>query len=427
MSTNPLRELNRLGQSVWFDYIRRWELTSGHLQRLIEEDGVSGVTSNPSIFEKAIAGSQDYDGAIRKLAAEGKEAPAVFECLAVEDIRGAADLFRSIYEATEGRDGFVSIEVAPTLARDTEGTIAEARRLWREVNRPNILVKIPGTAEGLPAIEQLLGEGININITLLFAIERYAQVANAYLAALEKLAGEGKPVDRIASVASFFVSRIDTMADQQIEAKLKEAKSAAEKEKLTNLLGKTANANAKLAYVKFKEIFASPRFRALAGKGARVQRMLWASTGTKNPRYSDTLYVDPLIGPDTINTMPAATMAAYRDHGKPRATIEEGLDEARGALKQLAGVGIDLAAITGKLEERAWRRLRRITRSCWPRLPKSAGILLPRHAWNPPRSAVGGCTLPRSRRWSAWAYNIFRGVCGIVTRPCGSRSQRIKS
>ena len=351
MSINALRELNRLGQSVWFDYIRRRELTSGHLQGLIEEDGVSGVTSNPSIFEKAIAGSQDYDGAIRKLVAEGKEAPAIFESLAVEDIRGAADLFRPTYQATEGRDGFVSIEVAPTLARNTEGTIAEARRLWREVNRPNILVKVPGTAEGLPAIEQLLGEGININITLLFAIERYAQVANAYLAALEKLAGEGKPVDRIASVASFFVSRIDTMADQQIEAKLKEAKSAAEKETLPNLLGKTANANAKLAYVKFKEIFSSPRFQALAQKGARVQRMLWASTGTKNPKYSDTVYIDHLIGPDTVNTMPAATMAAYRDHGKPRTTIEEGVDEARAAMQQLAEKGIDLAAITRKLEE----------------------------------------------------------------------------
>jgi transaldolase/glucose-6-phosphate isomerase len=351
MNTNPLRELNRLGQSVWLDYIRRLELTSGHLQRLIDEDGISGVTSNPSIFEKAIAGSQDYDEAIRKLVAEGKEAPAVFESLEVEDIRGAADLFRPTYQSTQGQDGFVSIEVAPTLARDTKGTIAEARRLWGEVDRPNILIKVPGAAEGLPAIEQLLGEGININITLLFAIERYAQVANAYLAALQKRASEGKPVDRIASVASFFVSRIDTMTDQQIEAKLKEAKSPAEKATLTNLLGKTANANAKLSYVKFQEIFSSLRFQVLAAKGARVQRMLWASTGTKNPKYSDTVYVEPLIGPHTINTMPIATMDAYRDHGKPRTTIMEGLDEARSVMTQLAGVGIDLAAITRKLEE----------------------------------------------------------------------------
>lgn len=351
MSTNPLRELNSLGQSVWFDYIRRGQLTSGHLQQLIDEDGVSGVTSNPSIFEKAIAGSSDYDEAIRKLVREGEDAAAIFESLAVDDIRAAADLFRPIYQATEGRDGFVSIEVSPTLAHDAEGTITEARRLHKAVNRPNVLVKVPGTVEGLAAIEQLLAEGININITLLFAIERYEQVANAYLSALERLAPEGLPLDRVASVASFFVSRIDTLADQQLEARLSEAKSAKEKQKLADLLGKTANANAKLAYAKFKEIFSSSRFLRLAEKEARVQRMLWASTSTKNPKYPDTLYVDDLIGSDTINTMPAPTLEAYRDHGKPRRTIEEGLDEARTVMKQLAEVGIDLAAITRKLEE----------------------------------------------------------------------------
>ena len=318
---------------------------------MIDVDGVSGVTSNPSIFEKAIAGSNDYDEAIRKLVEAGEETPAIFESLEVEDIRAAADLFRPIYNSTEGRDGFVSIEVAPTLARDTQGTIAEAHRLWHEVERPNILVKVPGTVEGLPAIERLLGEGVNINITLLFAIERYAEVAWAYIAALEKRAREGKPLDRIASVASFFVSRIDTLADQQLEAKLSAAKSAEEKQRLESLGGKTAVANAKLAYVKFKEIFASARFQALKQKGARVQRMLWASTGTKNPRYSDTLYVDTLIGPDTINTMPAATLAAYRDHGKPAARIEEGLDDARAVMQQLAQGGIDLAAVTRKLED----------------------------------------------------------------------------
>ncbi|MGA3323913.1 MAG: transaldolase family protein, partial [Terriglobia bacterium] len=235
MSSNPLRVLNSLGQSVWFDYIRRIELTSGHLKELIDVDGVSGVTSNPSIFEKAIAGSNDYDQAIRKLVEAGEDTPVIFESLEVEDIRAAADLFRPIYDSTEGRDGFVSIEVAPTLARDTQGTITEAHRLWREVDRPNILVKVPGTAEGLPAIEQLLGEGININITLLFAIERYEDVAFAYIAALEKLAREGKPLNRIASVASFFVSRIDTMTDQQLEAKLPAAKSAEEKQRLEGL------------------------------------------------------------------------------------------------------------------------------------------------------------------------------------------------
>ena len=350
MGGNPLRVLNSLGQSVWFDYIRRLELTSGHLKHLIDADGISGVTSNPTIFEKAIAGSNDYDEEIRKLVEAGHETPVIFESLEVEDIRAAADLFRPVYDSTDGRDGFVSIEVAPTLARDTKGTIVEAHRLWREVDRPNILVKVPGTAEGLPAIEQLLGEGININITLLFAIERYQEVALAYIAALEKRAREGKPLEHIASVASFFVSRIDTMADQQIEGKLVAAKSPEERQRLEGLRGRTAVANAKLAYVKFKEISSSARFQALAQKGARVQRMLWASTGTKNPQYSDTLYVDTLIGPDTVNTMPAATLAAYRDHGKPAPRIEEGLDDARAVMRQLAEAGIDLAAITYNLE-----------------------------------------------------------------------------
>lgn len=351
MSSNPLRVLNSLGQSVWFDYIRRLDLKSGHIKKLIDDDGVSGITSNPSIFEKAIAAADDYDETIRSLVERGEESPAIFEALEVEDIRTAADLFRPVYDSTEGRDGFVSIEVAPTLARDTQGTITEAHRLWKEVDRPNILVKVPGTAEGLPAIEKLLGEGININITLLFAIERYEEVAWAYIAALEKLAREGKPLNRIASVASFFVSRIDTMADQQIDAKLSAAKSDEEKLRLQGLLGKTAVANAKLAYVKFKEIFGGSRFQALAQKGARVQRMLWASTGTKNPKYSDTLYVDTLIGPDSINTMPAATVDAYRDHGHPAPRIEEGVEESRVVMKQLADAGIDLAAITKKLED----------------------------------------------------------------------------
>jgi transaldolase len=351
MSNNPLKGLGSLGQSVWFDYIRRNELTGGHLKELIDNDGVSGVTSNPTIFEKAIAGSNDYDAEIRKLVQAGESTPAVFEALETDDIRDAADLFRPLYDDTEGRDGFVSIEVAPTLARNTKATIEEARRLWKEVGRPNILVKVPGTAEGLPAIQQLLSEGININITLLFAIERYEEVAWAYVAALEKRVREGKPVDRMASVASFFVSRIDTMADQQLDTKAAGAKSAEEKSRFEALRGKTAIANAKLAYVKFKEICANPRFQALAKKGARVQRMLWASTGTKNPQYSDTLYVDTLIGPDTINTMPVATMNAYRDHGKPHASIEEGLDDARDTMQKLAAAGIDLAGITRKLED----------------------------------------------------------------------------
>ena len=351
MPENPLRQLKQAGQSVWFDYIRRWEMNSGHLKRLIDEDGLSGVTSNPSIFEKAIADSRDYDEEIERLAKQGKEAAQIFETLAVEDIQTAADLFLPTYVATEARDGYVSIEVSPTLARDTQGTIEEARRLFREVNRRNVLVKVPGTAEGLPAIQQLLGEGININITLLFAIERYEQVAHAYLAALEKLAAEGKPLKTVASVASFFVSRIDTLVDKQLESRLLAAITAAEAEKVAELFGKAAIANAKLAYQRFKEIFAGQRFAKLAQKGARVQRMLWASTSAKNPKYPDILYAAELIGPDTIDTMPAPTMDAFRDHGEVRTTIEEGLAECRQAMSRLAEVGIDFAAATHKLEE----------------------------------------------------------------------------
>lgn len=351
MAQNPLKELNKLGQSVWLDYIRRGEIVSGDLKRLIDEDGLSGVTSNPSIFEKAIAGSKDYDAAIASLGQAGKTAREIFDSLAIEDIQNAADLFRPAYESTGGRDGFVSIEVAPGLAHDTAGSVAEARRLWRAVNRPNVLIKIPGTKEGLPAIEQALGEGININITLLFAVERYEQVAYAYLAALEKLAREGKPLDRVASVASFFVSRIDTLVEQQLDAKLRDARAPAERARIESLQGKIAIANAKVAYQKFKEIFSGPRFRALAGKGARVQRALWASTSTKNPKYRDVLYVETLIGGDTINTMPPATIAAFRDHGQARATVEESVAQARLDLEQLAAAGLDLRAVTAKLEE----------------------------------------------------------------------------
>jgi transaldolase/glucose-6-phosphate isomerase len=351
MAQNPLRELIRFGQSVWFDNIRRQELVSGYLQQLIDQDGLSGITSNPSIFEKAIAGSQDYDAAIQALARQGKEAAQIFESLAVDDIQKAADLFLPTYNATDGRDGFVSMEVSPHLAHDTAGSVAEARRLHREVNRPNLMVKIPGTVEGLPAIEQLLGEGININITLLFAVERYEQVANAYLAALEKLVREGRPLNRLASVASFFVSRIDTLADQQLEARQPAARTPEERERIAALLGKVAVSSAKLAYEKFQEIFSGPRFQVLAQKGARVQRVLWASTSTKNPQYSDVLYVENLIGPDTVNTMPASTIKAFREHGKVRASLGEGVDEAHRVVAQLAEAGIDLRSITAKLEE----------------------------------------------------------------------------
>ena len=351
MAENPLRQLNQAGQSVWLDYIRRWEIVSGHLKRLIDEDGLTGVTSNPTIFEKAIGDSEDYDETIEIQVQQGKDAKEIFEALAVEDIRAAADLFLPTYQATDARDGYVSIEVSPTLARDTNATIEEARRLHREIGRPNVLVKVPGTVEGLCAIQQLLGEGININITLLFAIERYEQVANAYIAALEKLASEGKELKRLASVASFFVSRIDTLVDHQLEAKFQGAKTDAERAKISAMFGKAAIANAKLAYSRFKEISADTRFQRLRQKGARVQRMLWASTSTKNPKYPDTLYAAALIGPDTIDTMPVPTMDAFRDHGKVRATVEEGLDEARQVMAQLAQIGIDLASVTQKLEE----------------------------------------------------------------------------
>jgi transaldolase len=351
MSANPLRELNRLGQSVWHDYIRRGELVSGGLKRLIDEDGLTGVTSNPSIFEKAIAGSNDYDDAIRKYAAKEFSAAQIYEQLAVEDIQQATDLFRPVYDATEGRDGFVSIEVSPLLARDTKGTMEEARRLHRSVNRPNVMVKIPGTKEGLPAIEQMLSEGININITLLFAVERYVEVARTYLAALTRRRVEGKPIARVASVASFFVSRIDTLVDQQLDERTKTAKSEAERSKLGSLPGKAAVANAKIAYQEFKKVFSSKEFKPLAESGARVQRVLWASTSTKNPKYSDVLYVDDLVGPDTVNTMPTATMTAYRDHGKPRVTIEDDIEGAREVFRNLEEVGISMAAVTSKLEE----------------------------------------------------------------------------
>ncbi len=350
MSSNPLRQLNAVGQSVWQDNIRRSELRNGALKRLIDEDGLSGTTSNPTIFGKSIEGSNDYDEAIRKLTLAGKNASAIFDALAIEDIQMACDLFRPTYDSTEGHDGFVSIEVSPDLAYDTARTTAEARRLWHAVNRPNLMVKIPGTKEGLPAIEQTLAEGLNINITLLFAVERYEEVANAYVAALEKRAREGKPLDRIASVASFFVSRIDTMIDQQLDAKIAAASSPGEKEKLEQMKARAAIANAKVAYRKFKEIFSSGRFKALAAKGARVQRVLWASTSTKNPKYSDVLYVETLIGPDTVNTIPPATIVAFRDHGKVRVTLEENYEEASRWPAELAKVGIDLGAVTLKLE-----------------------------------------------------------------------------
>jgi len=348
---NPLIELQKYGQSVWLDYIRRQALASGDVKTLIENDGLRGMTANPTIFQQAIAAGHDYDETIERLLRERADPVTIYETIAIEDIQSACDLFRSVYDANDGADGFVSLEVAPSLAYDTDGTIAEARRLWKTVNRPNLMIKVPGTAAGVPAIETLLAEGINVNVTLLFAIEAYEAVAWAYVRALEKRAAEGKPVDRIASVASFFVSRVDTLVDPLIEKKMADSSDAAQKEKLGNLRGKAAIANARLAYQSFNRIFGDQRFKAVAEKGARVQRPLWASTSVKNKAYPDLLYAEALIGPNTVDTMPRETLEGFRDHGKVAATVEQDLDGARAALAGLETAGISVKAVTDQLEK----------------------------------------------------------------------------
>jgi transaldolase/glucose-6-phosphate isomerase len=349
VATNPLLELEKQGQSVWQDYIRRNQTLSGELKRLIDTDGLRGQTSNPTYFEKAISGSHDYDDALRALAEEGRSVAEIYEALAVEDIQAAADLFRPVYDSLDGADGFVSLEVSPDLADDTQATVEEARRLFAAVNRPNVMIKVPGTPEGVPAIEQLISEGINVNVTLLFSLDAYEQAANAYIAGLERLAAAGGGPSRVASVASFFLSRVDTLVDRKLDALIRDTEDDTVRAEKAALLGKAALANAKLAYARFKSIFGTSRFQALREKGARVQRPLWASTGTKNPSYSDVMYVEPLIGPDTVNTMPPATLDAFRDHGVVRATIEEGLEEAEATLAALARFGIDMDEVTERL------------------------------------------------------------------------------
>ncbi len=347
---NPLIELKKLGQSIWLDNIRRGDILSGKLKKLIDEDSISGETSNPTIFEKAIAGNAaDYADAMRELIRAGKNAREIYDALSIADVQMACDVFRPIYEATHGADGYVSIEVSPHLAHDTAGTIADAQRLFQAVNRPNVMIKIPGTRAGVPAIEECLYAGVNVNVTLLFAVEAYEEVAWAYIRALERRAAEGKPIDRIASVASFFVSRIDTLTDKLLDEKIAATNDATQQAKLRTLQGKAAIANAKIAYQSFKRIFADARFVALRARGARVQRPLWASTSTKNPRYPDTLYVDTLIGPDTVNTLPPETIDAFRDHGTPRLTLEENLADAQQTLRDLASVGIALSAVTSQV------------------------------------------------------------------------------
>ncbi len=346
---NPLLALQDYGQSVWLDYMQRHLITSGELQRLIDEDGLRGMTSNPAIFEKAITGSTDYLEALRALTGRSLDAMGLYEQLAIRDIQDAADIFRPVYEHTRRGDGYISLEVSPHLAHDTEGTIREARRLWQTVSRPNLMIKVPATPAGLPAIAQLISEGINVNVTLLFSQEVYERVAEAYIAGLEQLAAAAGDVGGVASVASFFISRIDTAIDAQVMARLKAAKSAQERTLLRSLLGHVAIANGKLTYQRYKTIFQGTRWEALATMGARPQRVLWASTSTKNPKYRDVLYVEELIGPNTVNTMPPATLEAFRDHGQVRASLEEDLEAAHDTMEVLAQVGISMQEVTEKL------------------------------------------------------------------------------
>ena len=349
MKNNPLIDLQTFGQSIWIDFISRGMISSGKLQQLIEEDGIRGVTSNPSIFEKAITNSDDYDETIRALTLQGKTADEVYQLLTVKDIQLVADLLRPTYDRTDGQDGFVSLEVSPALAQDTEGTIEEARRLWSLVGRPNSMIKVPATREGIPAIQQLTAEGININITLLFGLPRYQEVANAYITGLESLENQRKNLKQVASVASFFLSRIDVLLDPLLEKKGMAGGSQADI--AAPLQGQVAIASAKAAYQLYQEIFSSDRFAKLANKGARTQRLLWASTSTKNPAYNDTKYIEPLIGPETINTLPIETLEAYRDHGHPQQSLEQNTSKAYHVLNKLSLVGIDLNAVTQQLED----------------------------------------------------------------------------
>lgn len=347
---NTVKALLSHGQSVWQDDITRDMLQTGDLQRSISEIGIRGLTSNPTIFEKAIASGTAYDDDVLRLLSEGNDAGGIFESVAVADIQAACDLFRPIYDQSDGRDGFCSIEVSPGAARNAETSRIEARRLWQAVDRPNVMIKIPGTVEGAPVIEEMLAAGFNINITLLFSIENYERVALAYISALEQRHAEGQPIDRIGSVASFFVSRVDALVDKLLEEKVAASTDQKEQDRLRGLMGKAAVANAKLAYAKFREIFDGPRFTSLRAAGANVQRPLWASTSTKNPDYRDVLYVEELIGPDTVNTMPRPTIQAFLDHGVVSPTVTSDLAGCRQLMDDLAAVGIDINAVTKQLE-----------------------------------------------------------------------------
>ncbi len=346
---NPLLQLKNYGQSVWYDNIDRTQLISGDFQRLLDEDGVVGVTANPTIFQKSISHSSAYDEQITHLIAEGKGTNDIYEALIIQDIRTVADLLRPIYDRTNMLDGYVSLEVSPDLAHDTDATIAEVRRFWKLVDRPNLLIKIPATPEGIPAVQAALSEGINVNITLIFSIQAYRDVTEAYLSALEERNASGKDISHIASVASFFVSRVDTLVDKLLDDKIKATSDGAEQQKLHLLQGKAAIANARLVYQDFKKIFSTPRFETLKHSGARVQRPLWASTSTKNPAYRDVLYAEELIGPDTVDTMPMETIENFKDHGRVALTIENNIPQAKAELEMLETVGIHYDAVTQQL------------------------------------------------------------------------------
>jgi transaldolase len=424
MSANPLLELASFGQSGWLDQMRRSLLSSGELKRLIEEDGLRGLTSNPTIFEKAIAGSNDYTGDLRRLAKQGASVEAIYEHLTLEDIRGAADLFRGVHESSQGGDGFVSLEVSPLLAHDTAKTIQEAKALFAKLARPNVMIKVPATPEGIPAIEELIAAGLNVNVTLMFSVAVYEKVAEAYLRGLERRVAAGEAVDRIASVASFFVSRIDTAVDRELERLLSQAREEKQKSRVNALHGKAAIANAKLAYGSFRRIFRGKRWEALKAKGARPQRPLWASTSTKNPAYSDVLYVESLIGPDTVDTIPPQTLDAFRDHGRAAATLETGMDEARAVFRELKTVGVDFQEVTDRLTAEgvekfadSFRQLLDVMRA---RRDEATSCLLERQ-----RASLGKYDLARTatlqrlqdERFMGRMWTLLRGSCPRRTAP----------
>ncbi|HLZ63617.1 MAG TPA: transaldolase [Ktedonosporobacter sp.] len=349
--TNPLLQLKTQGQSVWYDNIDRAQLASGQFKRMLDEDGVVGVTANPTIFEKSISSGHAYDEQISQLISAGKSTNDIYETLVIQDIRTVADLLRPIYDQTEGKDGYVSLEVSPELAHDTDGTIAEARRFWKTVDRPNLMIKIPATPEGIPAIQQTLSEGINVNITLIFSLDSYRDVTEAYLSALEERNGQGQDISRIASVASFFVSRVDTLVDKLLEDKIKVTNDPAQQQQFKALEGKAAIANARLVYQEFERIFNTPRFESLKHAGAHVQRPLWASTSTKNPAYRDVLYAEELVGPDTVDTMPLETIEKFYDHGIVRYSIADDIPGAKKTLADLEQLGIHYAQVTQQLQD----------------------------------------------------------------------------